>query len=190
MPQVAISQENLELLDALGTGENPHSRRTLRDHLIGTYELLVDWGNDSQVALGGLFHSIYGTQVYLIRSTDLSNRSKIASVIGERAEELAYLFCVTDRQGFFYEAGKSDPALWSYVNHQLIGTTNETLRDLIEIEIANVIEQVDTDQPVKPQAVSRFKHLLTRGKPFMTPNAGTAFESFIGNLRMSENADG
>ena len=84
MTQLAISQENLELLDALGTGENPHSRRTLKDHLIGTYDLLVDWGSENHVALGGLFHSVYGTQVYRIQSEDLSNRSRIAAAIGGR----------------------------------------------------------------------------------------------------------
>lgn len=184
MTQLAISQENLELLDALGTGENPHSRRTLKDHLIGTYDLLVDWGSANQVALGGLFHSIYGTQVYRIQSEDLSNRSRIAAAIGEKAEELAYLFCVTERRGFFYEAGKSKPMLWDYVHDRLIDTTNDMLRDLIEIEIANVIEQVDVTQPAKAQSISNFKHLLARGKPFMSASACAALEEFIGSMAL------
>ena len=42
--------------------------------------------------MGGLFHSIYGTQYYKVQSADLADRKRIAEVIGPQAEELAFLF--------------------------------------------------------------------------------------------------
>jgi len=64
----------------------------------GTYNILEKWDNTKEICLAGLFHSIYGTRVYKISSIDFSKRKYIESIIGKRAEELVYLFCVTDRR--------------------------------------------------------------------------------------------
>lgn len=65
------------LLESYGTAAAPHTGRSLRDHLIGTFDLLEAWGNDRDVCLAGLFHSIYGTEVYTHASADLAERSTI-----------------------------------------------------------------------------------------------------------------
>ena len=59
-----IEQKHLDLLLELNADENPHSGGELLDHLRGTHDFLAAWGNDQPVCLGGLFHSIYGTQSY------------------------------------------------------------------------------------------------------------------------------
>lgn len=45
--------------DAMG-----HSHQTLLAHLCGTYALLHAWGQPAHVCDAGLFHSVYGTEVY------------------------------------------------------------------------------------------------------------------------------
>ena len=98
---MTVAAAQLALLKELSTDESPHSGRTLLDHLSGTRDLLVEWANPEHICLGGLFHSIYGTAYYKVQSASLDRRGDVAAVIGERAEALAFLFCVTDRTGFF-----------------------------------------------------------------------------------------
>jgi hypothetical protein len=174
-----IKTEYLGLLEEFGTNAHEHEKSSLRDHLIGTYELLVDWGNDESVALGGLCHSIYGTQYYRISSADLASRPRIAEAIGEYAEELAFLFCVTDRAGFIYEADKATPALWDCVHNELISIEPGVVKDLIEIEAANLIEQRHEDRPMAPQYVTRLRHMLERGGRHMSERGRRAFASMV-----------
>ena len=98
-----IQQQHLDLLLELDTDKNLHSGGALLDHLRGTHDLLHTWGNDRAVSAGGLFHSIYGTQAYQTQSASLEDRQRIRTVIGERAERLAFLFGVSNR-GEFFEA--------------------------------------------------------------------------------------
>lgn len=72
-----IGQEHLDLLIALNTDENPHSGGELIDHLKGTHDYLASWGNEQAVCLGGLFHSIYGTQSYKTESATVEVRAYI-----------------------------------------------------------------------------------------------------------------
>ncbi len=108
-----IHQKHLDLLLDLKADANPHSGGALLDHLRGTHDLLQDWGNDQAVCIGGLFHSIYGTQSYQTQSASLQDRRRIRAVIGERAERLAFLFGVSDRGGFFESLDRDEPTLWS-----------------------------------------------------------------------------
>ncbi len=181
-----IAEKYLNLLDALGAGSYPHSQRTLKDHLIGTYTLLLEWGNPEYIALGGLFHSIYGTQVYRISAASLQNRPRIIEVMGEKAENLAYLFCVTDRQGFVYEVEKNEPVLWDCVQARLVRTTCQTMQDLLEIEVANDLEQRDLSVNMKPRYLSRRQHTLSRCKAFISPSAQAALARSIEETRTAK----
>lgn len=105
-----------------------HSGRSLFDHLVGTFDLLRAWGASRDVALAGLFHSIYGTKTFRHQCVEPTpeNRDLIAHFIGERAELLAYIFCTSKRSGFL-EMG----------HHE----ASQDLKDLLEIEAANLLEQ-------------------------------------------------
>src|SRR6476646_4856599 len=74
--------------------EVAHSGDNLLQHLIGTASLLDDWGCDQETIDGGLYHSVYGTETFRSNLIPLDRRKSISRVIGERAERLAYLFCI------------------------------------------------------------------------------------------------
>ena len=67
----------IDLLIDLNTDSSSHSQGTLIDHLQNTYELLKQWNNPNYVWLAGLFHSIYGTQIYKKQSLGLQQRNLI-----------------------------------------------------------------------------------------------------------------
>ena len=115
------------LLGPASAGKTRHSGRMLYDHLAGTHALLEAWGNDEDICNAGLFHSIYGTRRFRHQSWPLTDRTTIATLIGEEAELLAYLFCISDRPKAFLH--------WEPRTHCL------DARPLREIEAANLIEQ-------------------------------------------------
>ena len=44
----------------------------------------------------GLFHSVYGTIYFMPEGGLVENRQNVKDLIGEQAEEIAYLFCIID----------------------------------------------------------------------------------------------
>lgn len=71
-----------------------HGSRTLCDHLMGTYELLKDWGCNKPTRLAGLYHSIYGTNVFHRSLTESMgiDRLDIIGKIGVEADMLVNIF--------------------------------------------------------------------------------------------------
>mmetsp|Transcript_76374 Transcript_76374/g.236505 ORF Transcript_76374/g.236505 Transcript_76374/m.236505 type:complete len:272 (+) Transcript_76374:77-892(+) len=52
---------------------------------------------DDELLAASLFHSIYGTEGFQQKTVPLADRPRLRSLIGERAEFVAYLNCVMDR---------------------------------------------------------------------------------------------
>lgn len=118
-------------LSSLGANDTPHGTRTLFQHLQGTWLLLKRHGEREAVCLAGMFHSIYGTNVFkhvTLSAHSLEARAQVQDLIGHEAERLVFLFCTTkDRPGVFFDrVTRSHGQIW---------------RDLQAIELANLIEQ-------------------------------------------------
>lgn len=139
------------LLDDLSTDESPHSGRTLFEHLSGTQDLLQRWGADDDVATAGLFHSIYGTSAYRTESASFDQRDQVRAVIGERAEALAHAFCVTKRGDFVDQVDADRPVLRRWADDGTVEVTSAQVADLLEIEAANVVEQLAPEKVTDQQ---------------------------------------
>ncbi len=150
---------HLQLLVEAGTKEHPHSGYWLYDHLVGTRDLLAEWGNRHHLVVAGLFHSIYGTQSYKITSVPLERRREVAECIGDQAEALAYVFCVSHRPDFFTQLGSNKPTLKDVAHETEISVTSDELQQLIELEVANCVEQIYPER-AKPTTVSLLKGML------------------------------
>lgn len=116
----------VSFLRAMGAGLIPHSGRTLISHLCGTYELLQQRGEREAVCVGGLFHSVYGTNALCEVLIPIYFRSGVQRLIGKEAEELVYRFCTISRPQCFLTEQIKD-------------------RDLIVIELANLQEQGENE---------------------------------------------
>jgi hypothetical protein len=109
-----------------GARRVPHSGRTLYDHLLGTYVLLVKMGVSRETCAAGLYHSVYGTNAFTSVLIRRENRYLVREQIGKVAEDLVYRFCSIDRPTCFLRGEHCDP-------------------ELIQIEIANLREQGEED---------------------------------------------
>ena len=173
-----IQQQHLDLLLELDADKNPHSGGALLEHLRGTHDLLHAWGNDQAVCVGGLFHSIYGTQANHTRSASLEDRQRIRVVIGERAERLAFLFCVSNRGEFYGALDQDDAALWNSVHEETVPVTQDELRDLIEMEMANFVEFMPR-LPFTTEELVAFDANVERTRALITERAYAAAKAAI-----------
>ncbi len=137
---VSLPAPMLSLLMQSGAHTAKHSQRTLMDHLVGTFKLLQDWGAPDHVCTAGLFHSIYGTNAFHRQSLAFSERALVQAAIGEQAEHLAWLFCSMDRPQAFLGAIEQS-ILKNRVDESQITCPPDILRELLDIECANLIEQ-------------------------------------------------
>jgi len=138
----ALPSPVMALLRQCGAMQRPHSGRTLFDHLVGTHNLLRAWGNSSSICLGGLFHSIYGTNAFRHESLSEQDRPRLRDLIGDEAERLAWDFCHVDRPAAIIAAihqaldrSAANPA------SILRSTVEPNWSSLAEIEVANLLEQ-------------------------------------------------
>ena len=184
-----IQQKHLDLLLELDTDKNLHTGGALLEHLLGTHDLLHTWGNDQAVCVGGLFHSIYGTQAYQTQSASLQDRQRIRAVVGERAERLAFLFCVSNRGEFFEALGKDAAALWNRVHEETVPVTQDELRDLIEMEMANYVEFMPR-LAFTNEELAAFEARVERTRDLITKRAYVAVKAAIETKRHSNSRPG
>lgn len=134
-----MSQEFTHLVEC-GAVLSMHLHGSLYAHLKGTHDLLVSWGCERHVCLAGLYHSVYGTNIYRVQTLPLKRRREVTEIIGAEAEQLAYMFCIADRPQAFLESpfparvlDRRDSTSCDLAPRQAV--------ELIEIECANLIEQ-------------------------------------------------
>lgn len=73
----------------------PHARDVFKSHLIGTFSILGQWGQPSDIARTGLFHTGYSGDLFQFSRWDPmseKDRSQLRLIIGEEAETLTWLF--------------------------------------------------------------------------------------------------
>jgi len=170
---------NLEkLLQDLNAGGRAHTGQSLYDHLVGTYELLKAWDNPDAVCIAGLFHSVYGTQFYEDSVASLANRERVRNAIGNKAEELAFLFCVSDRTDFWKNPGSDEITLVSRVDGRKHTVSKETRQALLELEIANTIEQVQRGFGGK-DGLEQFREKINAFQDQLSPNALRAIRDIL-----------
>lgn len=111
----------LEVINNL-TSNISHSGSSLRNHLIGTYEIMAALGFPRAACLAGLFHSVYDTEYF---QTNLNiSRKEVTDVIGVAAEALVHKFCTLRPR-----------------KNYILDPSNPKARELAMIEYANLLEQ-------------------------------------------------
>ena len=127
-----------------GIDQVPHSQKTYLGHLIAVYRYLENQGCSEEVCQAGMFHSIYGTERFQGFKLPLERREEIRTLIGERAERLAYLNCAMNRATF---DGVLDQTTEPYrITDRITGEEVQLSRadydDLCRVHLYDWLEQV------------------------------------------------
>jgi SM-20-related protein len=106
-----------------------HSGRTFFEHLFGTMLKIENREeiSDNSLLLAGLYHSIYGTESFKYENSEIT-RELIQSLIGTEAEYLVNEFCNMKNRVNTLMTNSND-------------YNSKVLKDLITIEIANLMDQ-------------------------------------------------
>lgn len=141
---IHIPAEWLELLLEARAGETSHSGgRTLLDHCVGVYGLMKWISFSESAARAGLVHSIYSTDSFETQCLPLEARPRVAEVLGERAEFLAYCFCAMDRGEFvFTPPVPGEYSLYDRFEKKTLALAKDEYYDLVDLLFANELEQL------------------------------------------------
>ena len=140
----ASYDELIEFLSNLGTEKIAHTEGSFLEHLIAVYRDLASWGCEEEVCRAGMFHAIYGTERFQKFSLPVTRRGEVKSLIGERAERLAYWNCVMDRAAFDREMLRNTPPFT--IRDRLTERETELspgdFEDLARVHLCDWLEQV------------------------------------------------
>ncbi|MGH7174043.1 MAG: DUF6817 domain-containing protein [Gemmataceae bacterium] len=133
-----------EFLLELGTEQVSHTDKSYLAHAIGVYNDMKARGCTEELCRAGLFHSIYGTELFQRFALPLERRPDVRALIGERAEHLAYLNCAMDRTTFDHALhGKEGPYRFrDRLTGEEVQLAKDDFTDLCKIHLYDWLEQV------------------------------------------------
>jgi hypothetical protein len=131
------------LLD-LGAEQVGHSQKNYLAHVIGVYRLMEGQGCAAELCRAGMFHSIYGTELFQDFQLPLERRPEMRSLIGERPERLAYLNCAADRASLdrAVEEGTEPFRIQDRFTGEEMQLAQEEFDDLCRVHLYDWLEQV------------------------------------------------
>ena len=138
-----MQPEHKAYLLAHGAGNTAHSGHTLWQHLVGVHNILQTKKFPEYLCLAGLFHSVYGTQVFKKVTVDKSQRVQVQALLGEQAESLVMAFCELPRPKLFETTLQQgiDPLPDWMLQLDTNYDKQQFLADLLALECANLAEQ-------------------------------------------------
>jgi hypothetical protein len=135
-------------LREIGVDSVAHTSKGYLAHAIGVYNDLKGWGCDDELAHVGLFHSIYGTELFQGFTLPVERRGEIRDLIGERAERLSYLNCAMDRAHFDAQIPQREGPY--IIRDRLTGAeyavSDRDFDDLCTVHLCDWLEQVERAQ--------------------------------------------
>jgi hypothetical protein len=141
-------KEMTDYLRGIGIDAVAHTNKTYLAHLVGVYRDLERWQASDDVCRAGLFHSIYGTELFQGFKLPFERRAELRQLIGERAELLAYVNCVMDRASF--DLGLEQPDGPYRIRNRVTDETIELSRadydDLCRVHLCDWAEQLPRSQ--------------------------------------------
>lgn len=139
-----IYRQMVDFLRGLGTEDVPHSgEKGFLAHLIGVFRDLETWGCDQDLCRAGLFHSIYGTEMFRRFSLPVERRGEVQALIGERAERIAFANCLMDRSTFDALLESDGPyRIRNRETGEMIELSREDYDDLVRLHLCDWLEQV------------------------------------------------
>jgi len=128
----------------LGIAQIDHSENTYLSHALGVYRDLKSWECSEELCDAGMFHSIYGTEMFQKFALPLARRGEVRELIGQRAERLAYLNCSLVRSSLDSSLKKAQLiyTLEDRFLQQETKVSEEDYNDLCRIHLCDWLETV------------------------------------------------
>jgi hypothetical protein len=134
----------VDFLRGLEIEEVPHTgKKGFLAHLVAVYHDLQSWGAGQDACRAGLFHSIYGTELFRRWSLPLDRRADVRGLIGHRAEHIAYVNCLMDRASFDDLLQSNGPyPIRNRETGEIMELARADFDDLVRVHLCDWLEQV------------------------------------------------
>ena len=120
-----------------------NSDEDLMPHLLGTRDLLRDWGARQELCDAGLFHSLYGTEYFDTATLPETGRKDVRRVIGVEAEHLVWLWCSGIRNTMLPGLrGEEAAGIQDWRSESWLPLDGSVADDLLNLWIADTLEQL------------------------------------------------
>ncbi|WP_329395657.1 DUF6817 domain-containing protein [Streptomyces melanogenes] len=164
-----------------GAARMPHPGGTLLEHLGRVRGLLAEWGADSRIQAAGLCHATYGTDGFDEPLLPVTERAVLAELIGERAEELVYLYASCDRGVVYPQLGGVEPVAFRDRFTGARHTPDEAdLRAFVEITAANELDVMAHNAELAERHGAQLHRLFTRSGGLLSRAAQDACARQLG----------
>ena len=129
---------------------------------------LLTYGAEPDLVTAGLVHAAYSTDGYDVALLSLDERDLLRSVIGERAEDLAYRYAATTRTPFYRQLDQ--PLLVWTDRFTEASTTLEPadVAPIVELTVANEIDVLLFADSVPDGYRAALLALFTRARALMS----------------------
>jgi hypothetical protein len=137
-----------DYLHELGVEKVSHTNSTFMAHLVSVYRYMQRLACDEELCRAGMFHSIYGTERFQGFKLPLERRPEVRALIGERAEQLAYLNCAMDRATFdrAVEQAEEPARFRDRLTGEEVQLPRRDFEDLCRVHLYDWLEQVPRSQ--------------------------------------------
>ena len=139
-------REMVQFLTDLGTESIGHSGdKKYLAHLVSVFNDVRSWGGSQYLARSGMFHSIYGTQLFQGFTLPVERRHELKALIGEDAEWIAFLNCFVHREPFDQAIldGSTDYVVHNRETGESYQLTEQNWKDLIFLHLCDWLEQIE-----------------------------------------------
>jgi len=172
--------DKFNALQQLGAGKFEHLHGSLIQHLEATYALLNTWHADKPLCDAGLYHAAYGTVGFESAVVELSQRTNIANIIGQSAENIVYLYCACDRDYVFKQLGRTANILFKdRFTQQTCILTLIQARQFCELTAANELELAISSEEFRTKHGKGLLSLLLKMKPFLSEPANAMVQKVL-----------
>ena len=174
-------QAQYSQLAALGAGQLAHSNGSLIQHLTGTQRLLSQWGAATVLQDAGLYHAVYGTDGFDQPLLPISERARVAKIIGFEAEAIVYLYGACDRSYLWPTLGTGAKHI-GYKDRftgQYKVLTEEQLSAYCELTVANELEIAQGNAAFVQAQGEDLLRLFTSMRPYLSDAAYKAAEDLL-----------
>ena len=153
----------IQYMRQIGATGIEHSDGSYLGHAAGVYRDLKAWGCSDELSNAGLFHSIYGTEIFQRFTLPLEKRDEVRALIGDRAERLVYLNCAIVYASFDATVAR-DQRPYTMTDRfcgDQVEIAEDDFADLCTIHLCDRLEQFPRSRDVdfRPQV---FRHLAER----------------------------
>ncbi|MFG2987874.1 DUF6817 domain-containing protein [Streptomyces sp. NPDC048257] len=175
-----MSEHAVAWLRELGAREIAHPGGTLLAHVERVRELLASWGARPALQGAGLCHAFYGTDGFPTALLPLARRAELASLIGDEAEEIVYLYAACDRAASHPALAREEAAFRDRFTGRVHSPALELRRDLAELSAANELDLARIDPAFRVARGAELLALFTRWRALLSEPARRECRAVLG----------